>query len=239
MISRNHYIGMDFGEQKFTARAGRLNLPFGIRIPEHTMWIREATRTDRESDQQHGLALSYTSEDARGEGMLILGNYQMGPDEFRERGYSFFFELLAGSRAALGVSSLYTFAKRDRISIETNVARGAHGAFTRIALGDPFALLGEMNLLTESTRDLGYVGFLQGDYELTQGLHALLTGEVLDQGYPRAGEIQQIPKSAGLGKPQFGAWISAQYFFLPHLDVRVDAIIRSEFQLLTQLHVFL
>jgi hypothetical protein len=244
MISRNHYIGMDFGDQKFTARAGRLNLPFGIRIPEHTMWIREATRTDRESDQQHGLAVAYTSEDARGEGMLILGNYQMGPDEFRERGYSFYFELLAGSRAALGVSSLYTYAKRDRVSLETNVARGVHGVFTRVALGDPFALLGEFDLLTESTRDLGYVGFLQGDYELTQGLHALLTGEVLDQGYVKSGELVPppqgpLPKEAGAGKPQFGAWISAQYFFLPHLDVRVDAIIRSEFQLLTQLHVFL
>jgi hypothetical protein len=243
MISRNHYLGFDFAEQKFTARAGRLNLPFGIRIPEHTMWVREATRTDRESDQQHGLALAYTSEDARGEGMLILGNYQMGPDEFRERGYSFFFELLAGSRAALGVSSLYTYAARDRVSLETNVARGAHGVSTRMALGDPFALLGEMNLLTESTRDLGYVGFLQGDYELTQGLHAMLTGEVLDQGYLKSNKLltgtNAIPKEPGLGKPQFGAWISAQYFFLPHLDVRVDAIIRSDFQLLAQLHAFL
>jgi hypothetical protein len=176
--------------------------------------------------------------------MLILGNYQMGPDEFRERGYSFFFELMAGSRAALGVSSLYTFAKRDRVSMETNVARGAHGAFARVALGDPFALLAELDLLTESTRDLGYVGFLQGDYEITQGLHALVTAEVLDQGYLKSGKLVApplgpLPKEPGAGNPQFGAWLSAQYFFLPHLDVRVDAIIRSDFQLLTQLHVFL
>jgi hypothetical protein len=239
MISRNHYLGMDFDEQKFTARAGRLNLPFGVRIPEHTMWVREATRTDRESDQQHGLALAYNSEEARGEGMVILGNYQMGPDEFRERGYSFFFELMAGSRAALGVSSLYTLAERDRLTLETNVARGAHGVFTRMALGDPFALLGEVNLLTDSTRDLGYVGFLQGDYELTQGLHALVTGEILEQGYPKSGEINQVRKAPGQGKPAGGLWISAQYFFLPHLDVRVDAIIRTDFQLLTQLHAFL
>jgi hypothetical protein len=240
MISRNHYVGLDFAEQKFTARAGRLNLPFGIRIPEHTMWVREATRTDRESDQQHGLALAYNSDIAHAEGMAILGNYQVGPDEFRERGYSFFFEVLAESRAAIGVSSLYTYAKRDRLTLETNVARGAHGAFTRLAIGEPFALLGEMNLLTDSTRELGYVGFLQGDYEIVQGVHGLLTGEILNQGYPKNGEALQIVRSPGNGQAQFGAWISAAWFFLPHLDMRLDAIIRgSDFTLLTQLHAFL
>lgn len=239
MLSRNHYLGMDFLDQKLTLRAGRLNLPFGIRIPEHTLWVREATRTDRESDQQHGLAVAYNNEEIHAEGMTILGNYQIGPDEFRERGYSFFFEVLAANRAAVGVSSLYTLARRDRLTLESNTARGAHGAFTRVAIGEPFALLAEMNLLTDSTRELGYVGFVQGDYEVTQGLHGLLTVEILNQGYPKNGEIDLIPRGPGLGKPDFGAWISAAYFFLPHCDVRVDAIVRREFTLLTQLHVFL
>jgi hypothetical protein len=239
LISRTHYLGLDFLDQKLALRLGRLNLPFGIRIPEHTMWVREATRTDRESDQQHGLAVAYNNEDIHSEGMVILGNYQVGPDEFRERGYSFFFEILASSRAAFGVSSLYTLARRDRLTLESNVARGAHGASTRVAIGDPFALLGEVNLLTDSTRELGYVGFLQGDYEITQGLHGMLTAELLDQGYPKNGEISEIARTPGVGKLDFGAWISAQYFFLPHLDVRVDAIIRGEFTILTQLHAFL
>ncbi|HVR21361.1 MAG TPA: hypothetical protein VMS65_16725 [Polyangiaceae bacterium] len=239
MISRNHYVGMDFAEQKFTLRAGRLNLPFGVRIPEHTLWVREVTRTDRESDQQDGVALAYNSDIAHAEGMAILGNYQINPDEFRERGYTFFFELLAAERWAFGVSSLYTYAKRDRLSLETNIARGAHGVSTRVAIADPFALLAEMDLLTDSTRDLGYVGFLQGDYEVVQGLHGLLTGEVMDQGYPKNGENLKVEKAAGQGKPQFGTWISAQWFFLPHMDIRVDAIVRSEFTLLTQFHAFL
>jgi hypothetical protein len=239
MISRNHYVGFDFSDSKYTVRAGRLNLPFGIRIPEHTMWVREDTRTDRESDQQHGAAIAYNTDIAHAEGMLILGNYQVNPDEVRERGYSFYFEITAASRAAIGVSSLYTYAKRDRISLEGNVARGAHGAYTRIAIADPFALLGEMDLITNSTTKLGYVGFLQGDYEIVQGLHAMLTGEVHDRGYPKNGTQDQIAVAPGLGKPEFGFWASAQWFFLPHLDVRVDAIKRSDFTLLTQLHGFL
>ena len=239
LLSRNFYVGMDFAE-KFTARIGRLNLPFGVRVPEHTLWVREATRTDRESDQQWGAALAYNSEDVRGEVMGIAGNYQINPDEFRERGYSFYVELMVASRAAIGVSSLYTLAKRDRLSLETNVARGVNGVFTRIAVADPLALLGEFDLITDSTKDIGYTGFLQGDYEIIQGLHGMLTGEILNGGYPKSAEVQGIPKAAGAGKPGFGMWISAAWFFLPHLDLRVDGILRSDgFTVFSQLHAFL
>ncbi|HXS17445.1 MAG TPA: hypothetical protein VN764_09655, partial [Polyangiaceae bacterium] len=61
LISRTHYVGVDLGNE-FVLRGGRLNLPFGVRIPEHTMWVRDATRTDRESHQQDGVALAYVSE---------------------------------------------------------------------------------------------------------------------------------------------------------------------------------
>lgn len=239
LISRNHYLGLDLAEGSYTVRAGRLNLPFGIRIPEHTARVREVTRTDRESDQQHGVALAYNSETARGEIMAIAGNYQINPDKFRERGYSFFFELMALERTAIGLSSLYTYAKTDRSSLEDNVARGAHGGFMRTAIGDPFALLLEMNLLTNSTTKLGYVGFMQGDYEIIQGLHAIGTLELVNQGIPKA--QPDLAPSPGLGKPQFGGWLSAAWFMFPHLDVRIDAIFRQEepFMLLSQFHVYL
>src|SRR6187399_487 len=174
LISRTHYLGYDFDGQ-YTLRAGRLNLPFGLRIPEHTMWVRQATRTDRESGGQHGVALAYNAETLRGEVMAILGNYQINPDMYRERGYSAFLEVMAGSRAAFGVSSFYTYAKRDRVTLESNIARGAHGVFTRLALADPLALLAEADIMTDSTRSLGYVGFVQADYEVIQGLHGLVT----------------------------------------------------------------
>jgi hypothetical protein len=250
LISRSFYLGYDVSNE-LTVRVGRLNLPFGVRIPEHTMWVRQSTRTDRESGQEYGVALAYNAENLRGEFMPILGNYQINPDKFRERGYSGYLELMAGARAAIGVSSFYTYAKEDRVTLETNIARGAHGPFTRIGVTDDFALLGEADLMTDSTRALGYVGFLQGDYEFVQGLHGMLTVEWQDQGQRKSEAAQNIAaesdptvarirKRPGEGKGEVGLWVTANWFFLPHMDVRIDAIQRpSDFSLFTQLHAFL
>ncbi|HTQ08100.1 MAG TPA: hypothetical protein VMI54_29805 [Polyangiaceae bacterium] len=239
LISRTFYVGYDLSNE-FTLRVGRLNLPFGVRIPEHTMWVRQTTRTDRESGQEYGVALAYNAESLRGEFMPILGNYQINPDKFRERGYSGYLELMAGTRAAIGVSSFYTYAKEDRVTLETSVARGAHGPFTRIGVTDEFAILGEADLLTDSSRALGYVGFVQGDYEFVQGLHGMLTVEWQDQGQLKSEKVAAMRPRPGDGKGEMGLWVSANWFFLPHMDVRIDAIQRpSDFSLFTQLHAFL
>lgn len=246
LISRTHWVGLDLGGRgDLLLRAGRLNLPFGIRMSEHVMWVREATRTDRESDQQHGAALAYSGMNLRAEVMAIAGNYQLGPDKYRERGYSLYVEALASKSVAAGASSLLTFAKADRITLEQeSTARGAHGAFARFAPAGALAVLVEADALHTSRRDLGYVGFAQLDYELTQGLHLGATGEALDIGYQQqpSGNLGiDLPRQVGAGKPRFGGWLTVDWFFLPHCELRVDAIVRQEsaFTLLSQLHVFL
>ncbi len=245
LISRNHWIGVDLGaSREVLLRAGRLNLPFGIRIPEHTMWIRENTRTDRESDQQHGVALAFNSSEMRGEIMGIAGNYQINPDRYRERGYSLYIETTSFEPLAVGASSLLTFAAADIVTLEQKrTARGAHGLFMRARVSRPLVLLVEGDALHTSRRDLGYVGFAQADLELIQGLHFGTAGEVLDQGYLRSQTPSgvDIARQPGLGKPRFGGWLTVDWFFLPHLEARVDAILRQEshFALLGQLHAYL
>ncbi len=128
LISRTHWLAFDFGGGNHTIRAGRMNLPYGLRIPEHTMWVRERTETDRESDQQHGLSLAMNFEKVRFELMGIAGNYQSSPDEFRERGYSGYLEMMIGDRAAFGLSSLVTHAKNDRLSPSDESLHDAPGA---------------------------------------------------------------------------------------------------------------
>lgn len=238
LISRTHYLGYELANGAVLVRAGRLNLPFGVRIPEHTMWVRSATRTDRESGQEHGLAVAFNGESVRGEVMAIAGNYQVHPSRFRERGYSLYFEYLIAPRTGVGVSSFVTSAERDRVIPEPGrMLRQAHGLFTRATLTDSVVLLAELDALKRSFADLGYVGFAQLDWEAVQGLHLMATGEVLDAGYEQSANPQRVP---GAGRPQLGGWGSLDWFFLPHCELRLDAVERQngDFTMLGQFHVF-
>jgi len=238
LLSRSHWLGYDLADGAITIRAGHMNLPFGIRIPEHTMWVRKDTLTDRESAQQDGLAFAYNGEKLRTEVMGIIGNYQVNPDKYRQRGYSLYAEYLVGERTSVGVSSMVTKAKKDRITLQPDPLRQAHGAYVRSALTEDFVVLAEADVLLTSDHDTGYVGFAQADYELIRGLHLMATGEVLNRGYDRiVGGAQTVAN----GKPQFGAWGTVDWFFLPHCELRTDAYKRQEedFTILVQLHVFL
>jgi hypothetical protein len=206
------------------------------------MWVREATRTDRESDQQHGLAVAYTGDFARAEAMAILGNYQLHPDELRERGYSAYGEIQLTDWANAGVTSLVTYARTDFESLDDEVVRQAHGVTGRIAPVRPLVILIEADVLARSNRDLGYVGFLQLDFEFVQGLHFAATGEVLDIGYRDTGDpFDTLRRVPGFGRPGYGGWLTIDWFFLPQLEARVDAVARhtEPFTLLAQLHVYL
>jgi len=238
LLSRTHWVGYDFGDGRFTLRAGHLNLPFGIRIPEHTMYVRTATRTDRESAQQDGAALAFNGESWRGELMGIAGNYQVNPDKYRERGYSGYLEYMLTPRTALGVSSLVAHAKEDRIVLEPNYTRQAHGVTMRSALSEKTVLLVEADMLANTHHDLGYVGFAQMDLEATQGLHFMLTGEAQDQGYD---SLKGGDRTVGNGMLQLGGWATIDWFCFSHVEVRADVFSRQgdSITALGQLHVFL
>jgi hypothetical protein len=248
LISRTHYVGYQVTDA-LSIKAGRLNLPFGVRLPEHIMWVRSATRTDRESAQQHGVSAYYLADAFRFELMGIAGNYQINPDHFRERGYSGYFEYFAGERTVVGVSSLVTVAKNDRLVVDgQKMTRQAHGGILRTAVGENTVISAEFDALVRSRFELGYVGMLQVDYEATQGLHFMATGEMLDEGHakravdPVTGQPKPSePRAPGSGKPRVGGWLSASWWFLPHFDVRLDALKRTgdDISILAQLHCYL
>jgi hypothetical protein len=237
LLSRTHWVGIR-PAAGWVVRAGRINLPFGLRIPEHTMWVREATRTDRESDQQHGVALAYTRDRLRGEVMGILGNYQIRPDRYRERGYAGFLEWLVAEQVGIGVSSRATWALADPISLvrhETTLQ--AHGIFTRIVLGRPVYVQAEFDGLLRSRHDFGYTGLVQLNVEPIQGLHVIGTNEILDDG-----QDQGAAPTRGSGKPAWGGWLSVDYYFLPQMSVRLDLIERQTapgMTFLSQFHMYL
>jgi len=239
IVSRTHWVGVDIGQDRnWQLRGGRMNMPFGIRTVEHTLWVRSTTRTDTAYSQQHGASLVYNGADLRGEIMLIAGNFQLAPDQFRERGYSGYLEYAASQQLAFGVSSLVARASKDRLSGQSLV-RHAHGMFGRYNPVKPLVLLAEADLLAAAeeaqTTTTGYVGMLQADAEVTQGLHIMATGEVL--------------KAPGDYGTSAGLWGSVVWFFLPHFDTRVDVVWQTSprrdlpssetTMLLAQLHAFL
>jgi hypothetical protein len=239
LVSRQHWVGYWNDAGSWLVRAGRMNLPFGVRTIEHTLWVRDLTSTTINDDQQHGVSVFYGGEMMRGELMAIAGNFQIRPDDYRERGYSGYLEVSVIPELSLGASSLVTHKQLDASAFE-KTWRHAHGLMGRWATPhEPLVVASEFDYVLTSSRNAphrkGIVGFLQADYELVQGLHVLLTGETRTVG------IDDTPAS-------YAAWLSYQWFFAPHADLRLDSVyyrLRSRslstgaYALLAQLHVYL
>lgn len=239
-ISRQHWLGL-YLDQDSTAmlRVGRMNLPFGIRSIEHTLWARALTGTDIDDKQQFGAALSFAVGALRGEIMAIAGNFQLRPDDYRERGYSGYVEAAVGTRLALGASSLVTHRQLHPTFL-TEAWRQAHGVHARYATPwEPLVVLSEWDYTLTSARDQlhrkGFAGYAQADLEASQGVHFLLTGEAQNVG------VHGPP-------PSWGLWLSYAWFVLPHTDLRIDTIYQSlgsdfgrvpVYTLLLQGHVYL
>lgn len=250
LVSRQHWIGVDLGEDnQFLLRAGRIDVPFGIRTNEHESFVRSqsVTRTNINVGQQHGLALAYNGSAVRFEVMALLGNYQMNPETVRERGYSGYVEFVAGQTAAVGVSSMLTYARYDYQTGAEHMIRQAHGAFARISPKEPLVIMAEVDALvntsdapstTVSGTSPGVVGYLQFDVEPTQGVHLIATGETWIQANLMLGPAPTTGKS-------FSGSAGALWFFAPHADVRFDftaaSVLNSKvgFYLLPQLHLYL
>jgi hypothetical protein len=217
LVSREHWVGYAFDSDAFILRAGRMNLPFGIRSIEHTLWVRQWTQTDINDTQEHGVAFAYNSSKIRGEIMGILGNYQISPDAYRQRGYSATVEAVPVSGLAVGASSLLTHVSEDfRLRVEN--LHQAHGLFVRASPVVPLVILAEGDLVIDSpkgsTTTKGFATMLQGDVEPLQGLHLILTGETWAPGGTET-------------LTSYGGWAAVDWFCLRQFDVRADFMWRS------------
>jgi hypothetical protein len=239
LISRYHWVGYSFLDGALMLRAGRMNLPYGLRVIEHTSWVRATTRTSIDAHQQYGVSLAWAKGIWRAELMGIVGNFALSPDAFRERGYSGYVEAALAPKLTLGATSLLTHRVLDPGTLKRTF-RHAYGVFGRYATPwEPLVVTGELDYSLESPRYAkrrqGVVGFLQADVEFLQGLHLIATGEI---------------SNVGLNSPpvSYGAWLSYAWFFLPHADLRVDSIVqhfgsaagsRDGYTFLLQGHVYL
>jgi len=89
------------------------------------------------------------------------------------------------------------------------------------------------------------VGFGTADVEPLRGLHLALTGEFLNRGELDSedlgeGGVRQ-PDGPGRGETRFGLWNTINWFLLPHVDLRVDLVLRQDRPtvLQSQIHFYL
>jgi hypothetical protein len=248
LVSREHWIGVDLGEDKqFLLRAGRIDVPFGIRTDEHDLFIRstQTTQTNINESQEYGLALYYGGQVFRGEIMALLGNYLVNPDALRRRGYAGYLEFNVASKAAFGVSSMVTYQAEDSEFQLTREIRNVHGVFTRYSPAEALVLFAEADAFILTSLDTGttpgFIGMLQADIEPTQGLHLIATGESWVQ--------SNFPAQTPFTSKNFDGGAALLWFFAPHADLRVDFVATSlnmtpgsapaTIYLLPQLHVYL
>lgn len=213
LVAREYWAGVT-PAKGWMIKAGRMNLPFGIRTENHILYTRSATRTTTNDDQQVGASVSYASKRFRAEVMGIAGNFQVRPDAFRERGYSLYATWAPEKTLELGVSSLLTVAALDVDTLAPRT-RQAHGVFTRYAPIDPLAILAEADLLLsddEGAASMGIVGNAVIDWEPTQGVHLMGVGGYCDPSF---------------ADPAAAAWTgggAVQWFLGPRVDLRVDVM---------------
>jgi hypothetical protein len=194
-------------------RAGRMNLPFGIRSEEHTQYVRTATRTSINADQQAGVALAAQRKGLRGEIMGIAGNPQVAPDRFRERGASGYVAWAPLKTLEVGASGLWTTAEADVETLGPRT-RTSEGVFARWSPARGVAVLAEADLLHESgdAAALGAATLAEVDWEATQGLHLRGIGQWCDT------DFDDDASALTTG------WAALQWFVLPRVDLRLDAL---------------
>lgn len=240
VVSREHWLGLKLFDDMLWVRGGRMPIPFGLRNVEHTSFVRASTRTDINVQQQHGVAVQFANDLLRAELMGIAGNFQIRPDDYRERGYAGLVEVAPLSGLTVGASSLLTHAKIDIDTLASRL-RQAHGVFSRWAPLESVAVLAEVDALIDiadaGAPVVGAVGWSQLDWQPIQGVHI-----------SPAFEARHRFDGVNLA-PDLGVWASFAWYALPHTELRADLIYREAFPAassatgslagLLQLHVFL
>lgn len=212
LVSREYWLGLQ-PVKGLTVRAGRMNLPFGIRTEDHILFVRKVTGTDINDDQQVGLSLTYNTKKVRTELMGIAGNFQMGPDEFRKRGYSGYFAFSPSKTFELGLSSLLTNSSLDAETLAPRLFL-AEGFFTRAAPVPMLAVMAEADVLLdfgETDKATGLAATAILDLEPYQGLHLQGIGQYCDTDF---------------GSKESPAWNgggAVDWYFATRMSLRVDA----------------
>jgi hypothetical protein len=182
VFSREHWLGYRASDQ-FQVRVGRLVLPFGLRQPDHTQYVREDFGLDK-YDQSYSTEVDFSGKQWSVYGNIFVGDLANEPAPRQDLGLVLTAQHEFTSGAALGVSALG--------SVSEARTRGAGSLFGRAPLGGAaYALAdvavqhldaadgdGKLSSVAEYLR-LGWFAQPALDLYLEAGHRALLTGGLI------------------------------------------------------------
>ncbi len=240
VVSRYHWVGYHLDEDgTMLVRAGRMNLPFGIRdIPSHARDPHDDPHQQRRRSAARCFLQLLGRESPRG-GDGDPRQLSDPPDAYRERGYSGYLEWAPLTSLAAGISSRVAHVELDPQYL-VPMWRHAHGVFGRWASPwRPLVLMSEIDFVLDSPKNMprnqGAQAMLQVDLEPCRGFTTSCSVRVGDFG-PRGSEAA------------YSGWATFAWFFASHVDVRIDGVFESvptpvgrtgAQLLLAQFHVYL
>jgi len=225
LASREHWLKYQ-ASNGLDLRLGRMVLPFGIRQPDHTQYVREDFEFDT-YDQSYGLEVDF-----RGGAWSVYGNVFAGdltgrPPERQERGAVVTVSRELGGGAALGLSALG--------SLSTARSRIAASLFGRFGLGSSAYVLAEVAAQQFAAQD--------NDDTLSTLAEYLRIGWFVRPAmdlYVEAGN-RSLLDADGLTKTRAGLglnWQLLRWFeFAPQLLVEARSDLPARLLVLAQLHL--
>ena len=224
-FSREHWLKFQPGDG-LDLRLGRMVLPFGTRIPDHTQYTREDFEQDK-YDQSYGAEV-----DVHARGWSLFANAYAGdlthrPTERQERGLVLTPSFDLGDQASIGISLLGATSSAR--------TRRAGSLFGRTALGASLYLLAEvaaqqfaakegeakLSTLAEYLR-VGWFAKPAMDVYVEAGHRTFVTGDALSKARVALGLNWQVLR-----------WFE----FAPQLEVETRTALPARFIGMAQLHL--
>jgi len=145
VFSREHWLQYKFSD-RWSVRGGRVVLPFGLRIPDHTQYTREDLGFDH-WDQSYGVEADYGTVKWTINAAGFFGDFWLDPTEIQQRGGVASVTYQIPSRAAVGTSVL--------ASASESTWRAAASLFLRLRMWKSVYGMGEVSPHYEKGKNVG------------------------------------------------------------------------------------
>jgi hypothetical protein len=146
LISREHYLMWREGATGFYARAGRFFAPYGLRLPEHTAYVRRFLGFDT-LEETYGLSGGYVSDEWELHATAFVPDFVRDAAGTRGAGAAALFERREGEAAAWGAQA--------RVAVGDEDDRVMGGLTGKLFFDGPrLQLLAELDLVRQGFRRL-------------------------------------------------------------------------------------